>query len=367
MLRTDAQIDAWIGRNTPGAAYVHFDRSRVIHERYAGVADVATQRPVDAQTSFHGFSVTKTMTALAVMQLVRAGRLDLDDPVRQHLPNMPYAENIRVRHLLTHTAGLPNPLPLSWVHAPDADFDRDAFFATVFAKHAKLRSKPGERCAYSNLGYVLLGQLIERSTGDRYEEVVDRMILRPSGIAADEIGSKHPSTSVHATGYLRSWSVLALVLPFLFDTRRHMGTRIGPWRPFHPFVLNGIAYGGSIGTATGYRKYLQALLTDGKLIDVAGRDQLFTEELTNHGKATGMAMSWFCGNLNGERYRAHPGGGGGYYAELRVYPDLGRGSVLLLNRTGVSNERLLDRLDQHLLPDQRHRTLDPSVEPRITT
>lgn len=348
MLRTDALIDAWTGRTTPGAAYVHFDRSRVIHERYAGVADVATQRPVNTRTSFHGFSVTKTMTALAVMQLARAGHLDLDDPVREHLPAMPYAEDIRVRHLLTHTAGLPNPLPLSWVHAPEADFDRDAFFATVFAKHAKLRSKPGERFFYSNLGYVLLGQLIEHLTGEHYEEVVARMILRPSGITAEEVGFKHPSTSVHATGYLKSWSMLALVLPYLFDTRRHMGARIGPWRPFHPFLLNGVAYGGSMGTATGYRKYLQALLTDDMLVDATGRDQLFTGTRTSDGKATGMAMSWFCGALNGAHYRAHPGGGGGYYAELRVYPDLGRGSVLLLNRTGVSNERLLDQLDPHL-------------------
>lgn len=350
MHRADEQIEAWIGRATPGAAFVHFDRSRVIHERYAGVADVATQRPVNDRTSFHGFSITKTMTALVVMQLVRAGKLDLEDAVRKHLPAMPFAEDFRVRHLLTHTAGLPNPLPLSWVHAPDVPFDRDAFFATVFAKHTKLRSKAGERFAYSNLGYVLLGQLIERLSGERYEEVISRMVLRPSGITSDEIVFKHPSTSVHATGYLKSWSLLALVLPFLFDTRRHMGPRTGPWRPFLPFLLNGVAYGGSMGTATGYRKYLQALLTDDMLIDTSGRKDLFTEAITNDGKATSMSMSWFCGKLNGQPYRAHPGGGGGYYAELRVYPDLGRGSVLLLNRTGVSNERLLDQLDPHVLP-----------------
>lgn len=351
MHATDALLDAWIGHTTPGAAYVHFDRTQVIHERFAGMADLATKRPVSATTSFHGFSVTKTMTALTVMQLAQQGRLRLDEPVRSYLPSMPYSGNISVRHLLTHTAGLPNPLPLAWVHPlEDISFDRDAFFAAVLAKHPKLRSVPGARFAYSNLGYVLLGQIIEHVTGQRYEAIVQRTVLAPSGLEPVELGFTYPLTDTHATGYLRTPSILSIALPFMVNTKTIFGERLGRWRAFRPFLLNGAAYGGSLGTATGYRKYLQALLTDDTLVDAHGRKELFTEALTNDRKATGMSMSWFCGMLNGDRYRAHPGGGGGYYAELRVYPDLGRGSVLLLNRTGVSNERLLDQLDRHLLP-----------------
>jgi hypothetical protein len=62
-----------------------------------------------------------------------------------------------------------------------------------------------------------------------------------------------------------------------------------------------------------------------------------------------MTLSWFIGSVDGERYFDHAGGGGGYYAELRIYPNLGRGSVLLANRTGLKNERLLDRIDRHLI------------------
>lgn len=343
---TDALINGWIGRSTPGLAYQHFDRSQVFHERYAGIADLATNRPVDARTSFHGFSVTKTMTALAVVQLAQAGRIRLDDPVRTYLPSMPYSGAIRVQHLLTHTAGLPNPLPLSWVHAPDDEsFDRDAFFTTVVAEHPRTRSAPGERFAYSNLGYVLLGQLIEHITGERYEAFMTRTVLEPAGIKPDEMGFVHPAPDVHATGYLRTPGLLALMLPFMFDTKRRMGQRIGHWRPFHPFLLNGVSYGGSLGTAAGYRKYLQALLDDGKFIDDAWRERLFAETLTNNGRHTGMAMSWFTGAMNGTTYVSHAGGGGGYYAEIRLYPRLGRGSVVLMNRTGIRDERLLDRLD----------------------
>ena len=348
MHRVDELIDAWVERGaTPGVAYVHFDRAHVIHERNTGLADVATQRPVDEHTSFHGFSVTKTFTALAVVQLAQAGHVDLNDLVRTHLPSMPYGGDIRVRHLLTHTAGLPNPLPLSWVHPPEdhARFDRDAFFAQVFAKHSNVRSAPGERFAYSNLGFVLLGQLIERITRLRYEEAIQRAIIEPSNVALQELGFNHPAGTTHATGYLRTPSMLSLILPLIFDTRRHLGERAGHWRSFKPFLLNGAAYGGTIGTATGYRKYLQALLTDDALVQPAWREQLFAEGVTNTGEHKGMAMGWFTGALNGRSYVAHAGGGGGYYAEIRLYPTLGKGSVLLLNRTGLSDERLLDRID----------------------
>ena len=349
---TDALLDRWVGRSTPGAAYVHFDSGQVIHERYAGLADVATQRAVDAGTGFHGFSVTKTFTALAVVQLAQAGRVDLNEPVRTYLHTMPYAGDIRVRHLLTHTAGLPNPLPLEWVHAPaeDATFDRDAFFAAIFAKHAKLRSAPGERFAYSNLGFVLLGQLIEHVTVLRYAEAIRRNILEPSGIMPQELGFTYPVDNTHAMGYLRTPSLLSLILPLIFNTRHHLGERVGRWRGFKPFLLNGAAYGGTMGTAAGYRKYLQALLTEGALLRPAWREQLFSENLTNSGRGTGMAMGWFTGTLNGQNYVAHAGGGGGYYAEIRLYPASGKGSVVLFNRTGLRDERLLDQLDAELVP-----------------
>lgn len=347
---TDALIDAWVGRTTPGAAYVHFDRAHVIHERYAGVADVGTRRPVDVRTSFHGFSVTKTMTSLAVVQLAQAGRLDLDEPVRSYLPSMPYAGAISVRHLLTHMGGLPNPLPLDWVHAPeDSSFDSAAFFAAVFAKHAKVRSAPGERFAYSNLGYVLLGQMLERVTGMPYAEVIQRSVLHPAGIGEADMGFMWPTEHAHATGYLRTPSMLSLFLPLIFNTRRHLGERVGHWRSFKPFLVNGAAYGGTLGTATGYRKYLQALLTDDLLVAPAGREQLFAEGKTNSGKHTGMAKGWFTGALNGQPYVSHAGGGGGYYAEIRLYPELGHGSVALFNRTGIRDERLLDQLDAPLI------------------
>ena len=73
---------------------------------------------------------------------------------------------------------------------------------------------------------------------------------------------------------------------------------------------------------------------------------LFTENLTNEKKPTGMCIAWFSGQLSGKKYFAHAGGGGGYYVEIRIYPDLGMGSLVFFNRTGMSDERFLDKVDK---------------------
>ena len=73
---------------------------------------------------------------------------------------------------------------------------------------------------------------------------------------------------------------------------------------------------------------------------------MFTENHTTNNKATGMCLSWFSGQLNGIKYFTHAGGGGGYYCEIRIYPENGIGSVCFFNRTGMSDERFLDKVDK---------------------
>jgi hypothetical protein len=77
---------------------------------------------------------------------------------------------------------------------------------------------------------------------------------------------------------------------------------------------------------------------------------LFQENQLRNGKASGMALGWFCGQLNGQRFVTHAGGGGGYYCEIRVYPEIGRGSLMMSNRSGFSDERMLNQFDRYFIP-----------------
>ncbi len=351
---------------TPGLQYLHFSPDAVLFRCQAGLASVARQAPVDRTTTFNAFSVTKTITAVAVLQLVECGELELDRPAAAYLAGFPYPGPITIRHLLAHTAGLPNPIPLRWTHdeSEHQRFDRDAFFAREFAAHPRLRSAPNARFRYSNLGYQLLGQIIETVAGMPYEHQVTDRILGRIGVEPDALGFvRNPAR--HATGYHKRRSLSYPLLGFLLDRSTALAGREGDWQAFRPAIMNGPAYGGLIGTADGFARYLQALLdTRQPLLTPASTALLFAEHVLEDGTPSGMALSWFTGALAGQAYRDHAGGGGGFYAELRVYPALQRGSVLLCNRTGFSNERILDAVDACLLRDLP--AAEPAAERRVS-
>lgn len=337
----------------PGLQYVHFTSNSILFRVCAGLAQVAQQRPVSRTTTFNGFSVTKTVTAVAVLQLIERGQLALDAPATAFFPRFPYRGNITIRNLLTHSAGIPNPIPLRWTHLVEehAAFDRNAFFRTQYAKHSRTTGEPNTRFRYSNLGYQLLGEIIEAVSGVTYEEYVVQNILRPIGVPPRELGFT-TDPAHHASGYHRRNSLSYPLLGWLLDRRRMLAVSEGVWQRFQPYVMNGAAYGGLSGTADGFACYVQALLDPGNtILSAQSRQSLFTENVLRNGKPSGMALAWFTGSLNGEPYYDHAGGGGGYYAELRVYPALRRGSVLLTNRTGLKNERILDRVDRAFVED----------------
>jgi len=154
----------------------------------------------------------------------------------------------------------------------------------------------------------------------------------------------------HAKGYQKNNSFLNWIMGFFIDKSRFMDTPEGLWKPFKNYYVNGTAYGGLIGTPLAFVKYIQELLqSHSKLLNSQSIKMLFTENLTLNGKGSGMGLSWFSGNLNSFRYFAHSGGGGGYYCEIRIYPELKMGSVIMFNRTGTTNERFLDKLDRYYI------------------
>jgi D-alanyl-D-alanine carboxypeptidase len=339
-----------VSGRTPAVQYRHFSRDSVLFAFDEGLADIARGVPVDSATTFNVFSVTKTFTALAVLQMAEQGKLQIDGRAADYLPGFPYSRDISIRDLLTHSAGIPNPIPLRWVHLQEehGSVDRDTFFRDLFAQNRKLRSKPNERFAYSNLGYVLLGEIIEHASGLRYEQYVTENILVPIGLSPHDLGFAIDD-AVHARGYHRRMSMSYVALGFLMDRKKYVEPGAGPWRAFRLYNLNGVSYGGLIGTADALVSYVQALLDpQSGLVSEESRRLLFTENVLSSGKPSGMSLSWFRGELNGHTYYAHAGGGGGYYAEVRIYPELQRGSVILFNRSGMTDQRFLDRVDKSL-------------------
>lgn len=334
---------------TPSVQYYLFDKKNIIYECRFGLADIQAGKKLEENTTYNAFSVTKTFTALAVLQLAQNSFMKLDDPVIHYLPDFPYGREITIRHILNHSGGLPNPVPLSWIHlvGEHRAFDARAFFESIFKKHRKAKSKPGENFAYSNLGYVVLGQLIEKISGTSYENYIKQNIISRLSLQSDELCFEIKNPDRHAKGYHKRMSFTNYILGFLIDKAKFMDKPEGRWKPFKFIYVNGISYGGLIGKPLGFVRYLQELLKDdNKLIN-----PYFNKLLLAENKNTGMCLSWFTGSLHGIPYYAHAGGGGGYYCEIRMYPDKHTGSVVFFNRTGMTDERFLDKVDKYYLGD----------------
>ena len=337
---------------TPSVQYIIFNKDSVIHRFQFGFSDIKNKLKTGENTTYNAYSVTKTFTALSILQLAEQKKLDIEQPVKKYLPEFPYSSELTIRQLMTHSAGIPNHIPLSWIHLADEhkSFDRTIFFSKIFIKNNKTKSKPNEKYAYSNLGYVLLGQLIEKVSGISYENYVRENILQPLNIKPNELDFTITDTNLHAKGYHKKYSFSNIILGLLLNKSKYVDKTEGKWNSFKDNYVNGVSYGGLIGVPNAFVKYIQELLKPNcKLITDDYKKMLFTENYTSNNKATGMCLSWFSGQLNGNQYFAHAGGGGGYYCEIRIYPDLGIASVIMFNRTGMSDERYLDNLDKYII------------------
>jgi hypothetical protein len=172
-------------------------------------------------------------------------------------------------------------------------------------------------------------------------------------IALDELNFHIPDLKNHAKPYQKKISFLNFILGFLLDKSKYVNKTEGKWLSFNNCYVNSASYGGLIGTSGAFVKYLQELLKPKTvLITDVSKELLFKENFINKNKATGMCLSWFSGQLNGNKYFTHAGGGGGYYCEIRIYPSKSIGSVIMFNRTGIADERYLDNLDKFILSDE---------------
>ena len=175
-----------------GAILVARDGKVLVSKGY-GMADMENDVPNTPETRFRLASLTKQFTAAAVMKLVEERRLALDDEIGKHLPGLPREwHGLRVRQLLNHTSGIPDhPVLLPYDLAPDS----------VLARAAKepLASVPGTQWSYGNTGYLVLGLLIEKVSGESYAGYLERAMLRPNGLAA----THYCGSGAYATGYAR--------------------------------------------------------------------------------------------------------------------------------------------------------------------
>ena len=321
-----------------------------------GLADLATRTPATPHTVYPWFSMTKLVTATAVLQLCERGRLALDAPVARYyapfgaLRPAPWTAGVTVRHLLSHSAGLPNPLPLRWVHPADRPGpEPGVFVAGLLARHPRLRSAPGARGAYSNLGYLILGELIAAVAGQPYEDYVREHILVPLGMARTDFRYTDALAATAATGYQRRWSAMTPLLRALLPPGI-LGVPTGRFVTFRRFYVDGAAYGGLIGPVDDAARFLRAHLgaghaREGGLLTPAS--VALMQRLAVRGAQRDFGLGWFrprARRADPPPFIEHLGGGAGFWNDMRLYPALGLGTVVMGNATAYDHEAIGQRL-----------------------
>ncbi len=336
---------------TPGLQYVVVGRDSTLFEHAAGRADVAAAQPLEPSTTVMTYSMTKAVTAAAVLQLVARGSLALDASVTSLLDGIPYGDRLTVRHLLSQTSGIPNPIPLRWVHLPEehASYDEGVRLAGILARNAKLRFAPGARYGYSNISYWLLGRIVERVTGMPYPEAVAASVFRRLGLPPEEIGFVFPSPARHAKGYLPRWSLMGLLAPFLVD-RKFLGGRERRWRHVRDGYLDGAAFGGIVATARAMAAFLRDQLRDDPvLLDVETRRLFFEQQRSTSGALVPMTLGWHVGEDRGARFFFKEGGGAGFHGEMRIHPDRAIASIAVANDATFDVKGFLGEADREFL------------------
>jgi CubicO group peptidase (beta-lactamase class C family) len=316
--------------NIPGVALAVVEGDEIAHLRGFGRARPGGEAPTP-QTPFVIGSLTKSFTALAVMQLVEDGKVELDAPVQRYLPWFRVADpqasaQITVRHLLNQTSGLPQ---LSGLR-PMTDFDDSPDASEGQARELstlELTRPVGSAWEYCNMNYNLLGLIVEAASGESYEAYVQNHIFAPLDMRhthTSQVEAKHDGMAV---GH-RYWFAIPFAAPDM------------------PIPRGSLAGGELISSSEDIARYLVAHLNEGcydnaQILSPAGIAELHRPavEVDAIGFPSGQyGMGWFIEQTGQTKIVSHPGTLPDFFAYMAILPEQKKGVVLLVN----ANQLMMD-------------------------
>lgn len=200
-IEIDHYINAYEKMNQFSGSIIVAQNDKIIINKGYGMANYEHDIPNNPQTVFRIGSLTKQFTAMAVMMLEEQGLLDIDENVSKYIPDYPGGDLITIKHLLTHTSGIPDHTEL-----PDFNEDRRVYPSSIdntisTFKNKALEFSPGEKFKYSSSGYILLGYIIEKVADRSYEDYINHFIFEP--LQMSQSGFERPDRIVkyHSSGY----------------------------------------------------------------------------------------------------------------------------------------------------------------------
>jgi CubicO group peptidase (beta-lactamase class C family) len=302
----------------PGLALLVSRRGEPIRAEGYGLANVELNVPVVPETIFQSGSVGKQFTATAVMMLVEAGKIGLDDPVTKYVSQAPsWWKQVTIRELLSHTAGF-------------GDYPKDFDFRKDYTEDELLKIveamppeyMPGTNWSYSNLGFLTLGIVIHRVTGEFYGDFLQQRIFKPLNMSTARIINEADIIANRSSGYR------------LVDEHLKNQEWVSP-------TLNTTADGSLYFSIMDLAKWDAALYT-GKLLKPASLQQMWTVATLHDGKPNSghYGFGWFVESREGHRLVEHEGQWQGFETEISRYIDDGLTVIVLTNLGSAKPQRI---------------------------
>lgn len=298
--RLDAIAAEAFAKDGPGGAVIVVQDGKTLLRRGYGMADLELGVAVKPEMVFRIGSMTKQFTAVAVLQLVKEGKVGFDDPLSKYVPGYPGAESVTVEHLLTHTSGIKSYTGVPSFLSELRD-DKTPMQIVDGVRNEPPDFAPGEKWAYNNSGYIFLGIIIEKASGMKYADYMQAKLFTPLGLSHTIVGDENRVVAGRVKGYemgpdksMRNSRYLSMTQPYAAGAIESNIDDLARWNE---------------------------LLLAGKVIDKSLLDRAWTEYKTKDGKPVGYGYGWQVSDEDGLRFIAHGGGIMGFVSYGVLVPE----------------------------------------------
>ncbi len=315
--KVDELFAEWDKPDSPGCALAVIKDGGIVYKRGYGMANLDHDVPITPSTVFSVASVTKQFTAAAIVLLAQQGKLSLDDEVRKYIPEVPdFGTPITIRHLIHHTSGLRDWLPGAAL--PDDVLE-------LVSRQKELNFRPGEKYLYSNMGYALLGMIVERVSGQALREFARANIFHPLGMKKTHF-RYDPGEIVENLAY------------------GYEPTKGDAWRRNPIIKIRMVGSGGLLSTVrVGGSALIEQLHQPGRL---------------NNGEYTNYAFGLVISKYRGLPTVYHAGSGTGYRAWLTRFPEQRFSVACLCNAANAKPYQLVGKVSEIYLPKELKEPVD---------
>jgi len=322
--RADSLVYTYLAESrAPSAAFAVIRGNDTLAFGAHGLANVEAWRAPTAQTIYEIGSITKQFTSAAIMKLVEQGRVRLDDDLSKYVPQFPLqGKKVSIHQLLNHTSGIHSYTSSpSWQKTWNEVLSPDAIIKFVAADTFDFA--PGSAYRYNNTGYVLLGMVIEKASGQSYAKYLDTQFFKPLGLRQTSYCPSHTSDPAFALGYSKgpNGTVRAQFLDLS-----------------HPFSAGALC--STVGDLVKWQRALDA----GKVVSPASYALMSTADTLNSGRKINYGFGLVPGMFNGHKTISHTGGINGFATAATYVPDDSLSIVVFTNYDAESPQSLVANL-----------------------